>query len=673
MAGSHAMLKNNRLHYLTIFCITFAVYYWSTSRTVVLEDDGFFIMAAYFNGIAHPPGYPLFTVIAHIISCIPFGSVAFRLHLLSGVFASFSCIILWVIACKLFEDRICAYAAALSLAFSNIFWSQAIITEVYTLNAMLVLIILLLVLVSTTTHDTGLRNSYFRWTLLTYGLALSNHWPLLILTTPMFIAVIWPVRREFIQSGIKGAGLVFLGLLPYAWMVIRSNMHPEISFYGPIRNLYDFWFYLSRQGYHDVDTNAGAGWYDRLMLCGYFFQETFRQFGPVGFCLLVTGFFYQWKILKKHLCTGLILGYLGSSVFLILLLDYDYDQLHRVTFRVYPVISYVIASLWTGIGLLAVCRSLQLLPHLKNRIKVTQILLLLLTTTSTFAGNAPENYRAEDTWAETYAKVILDSLPENSVLFLDSDVNVGPVGYMNLVAGYRKDIKLYNTRGTVFSDRIFRPFKATYRDVKHKIDEFIKNTKRPLYYTNNLPQDYGTEYYGLYWKVLKDQPKDYGRVMLNPLIVSYLQLLHRTGLPWDEMEKIHYYSIMSEGCRVLTLFQTRSGINRSPDTGDFGKLADDICDTLVGIYFKVDILLGQKQPDYIKIGKLLDRAEGYLDESSLKAETAYLDYYRGILSIHESRKDLSEKYFRESVRIWDHPDNPAREELSKLNEPGSTR
>ena len=278
MAGSHAMLKNNRLHYLIIFCITFAVYCWSTSRTVVLEDDGFFIMAAYFNGIAHPPGYPLFTVIAHVFSNIPIGSVAFRLHLLSAAFASFSCIILWVIACKLFEDKICAYAAALSLAFSSIFWSQAIITEVYTLNAMLILIILLLALVSISTHDTGLRNNYFRWTLLTYGLALSNHWPLLILTTPMFIAVIWPVRKEFIRSGIKGAGLVLLGLLPYAWMVIRSNMHPDISFYGPIRSLHDFWFYLSRQGYHDVDANTGAGWYDRLMLCGYFFLETFFVF-----------------------------------------------------------------------------------------------------------------------------------------------------------------------------------------------------------------------------------------------------------------------------------------------------------------------------------------------------------------------------------------------------------
>ena len=665
MAGSHAMLKNNRLHYLIIFCTTFAVYCWSTSGTVVLEDDGFFIMAAYFNGIAHPPGYPLFTVIAHIFSNIPIGSVAFRLHMLSAVFASFSCIILWVIACKLFEDKICAYAAALSLAFSNIFWSQAIITEVYTLNAMLILIILLLALVATSTHDTGLRHNYFRWTLLTYGLALSNHWPLLILSTPMFIAVIWPVRKEFVQYGIKNVGLVFLGLLPYAWMVIRSNMHPEISFYGPIRSLHDFCFYLSRQGYHDVDTNVGAGWYDRLMLCGYFFRETFRQFGTIGFCLLVTGFIYQWKIIKKHLCIALVLGYLGSSVFLILLLDYDYDQLHRVTFRVYPVISYVIASLWTGMGLLAVCRSLQLLPRLKNRIKFTQVLLLLLTTSSTFAGNAPQNYRAQDKWAETYAKVILDSLPEHSILFLDSDVNVGPIGYMNLVAGYRKDIKLYDTRGTVFRDRLFRPFKATYPDVKHGIDEFIQHSKRPVYYTNRLPQDYGTEYFGLYWKVLKDQPKNYNKVVLKPLIISYLQLLHSTGLPWDEMEKIHYYSIMSEGCRALTLLPANSKIDE--------RLEDDICDTLVGMYFKVDILLGQKQPDYAKIEKLLDRAENHLDEASLKAETAYLYYYRGILSRHESHKDLSEQYFRESVRIWDHPDNPARTALTKLNEPGSNR
>tara|TARA_A100001388_G_scaffold124120_1_gene91647 strand:+ start:302 stop:559 length:258 start_codon:yes stop_codon:yes gene_type:complete len=44
---------------------------------VVLEDDGLFLMVAKHLGIAHPPGYPLFTGIAHLFLQFPFGTDAF--------------------------------------------------------------------------------------------------------------------------------------------------------------------------------------------------------------------------------------------------------------------------------------------------------------------------------------------------------------------------------------------------------------------------------------------------------------------------------------------------------------------------------------------------------------------------------------------------------------------
>lgn len=64
------------------------LYGWSAPRTVALEDDGLFLLAAYFNGVAHPPGYPLYTLLAHLITYLPLGSVAWRVHLLSGIFGA---------------------------------------------------------------------------------------------------------------------------------------------------------------------------------------------------------------------------------------------------------------------------------------------------------------------------------------------------------------------------------------------------------------------------------------------------------------------------------------------------------------------------------------------------------------------------------------------------------
>ena len=45
-----------------------ALYVATLPRTVVLEDDGLFLMAGVHLGIAHPPGYPLYTLIFGLIA-----------------------------------------------------------------------------------------------------------------------------------------------------------------------------------------------------------------------------------------------------------------------------------------------------------------------------------------------------------------------------------------------------------------------------------------------------------------------------------------------------------------------------------------------------------------------------------------------------------------------------
>ena len=63
---SSIRLREEWPHLLFVFLIVFVIYLWSAPQTVVLEDDGYFILAAYFNGTAHPPGYPLYTLLGHL-------------------------------------------------------------------------------------------------------------------------------------------------------------------------------------------------------------------------------------------------------------------------------------------------------------------------------------------------------------------------------------------------------------------------------------------------------------------------------------------------------------------------------------------------------------------------------------------------------------------------------
>ena len=93
----------------------FALYAATSPPTVALEDDGFFILASYFLGVAHPPGYPLFTALGKAATLVPLGTVAYRVHLLSAAFGSLSCAALWLCARALLESRLAAALAALAL------------------------------------------------------------------------------------------------------------------------------------------------------------------------------------------------------------------------------------------------------------------------------------------------------------------------------------------------------------------------------------------------------------------------------------------------------------------------------------------------------------------------------------------------------------------------------
>ena len=74
--------RRNTAFVLSLVFILFSIYGFTTPKTVTLEDDGLFIMASLDGGVAHPPGYPLFTFLGHLFSYLPLESPAFRLSLI---------------------------------------------------------------------------------------------------------------------------------------------------------------------------------------------------------------------------------------------------------------------------------------------------------------------------------------------------------------------------------------------------------------------------------------------------------------------------------------------------------------------------------------------------------------------------------------------------------------
>src|SRR6267142_6425051 len=158
-----------------VFLIALVVYSRTLAPTVTLTDSGELIVAAYGLGVAHPPGTPLWVMLAHLASLVPVGTVAVRINFSSAVFAALACGMLTLAVADLLVtasyfaaprrrnkaarkgsnvessnvDGLLIFApavgAGLLMAFSRTLWSYATITEVYTLNAFLVLLVFFLV------------------------------------------------------------------------------------------------------------------------------------------------------------------------------------------------------------------------------------------------------------------------------------------------------------------------------------------------------------------------------------------------------------------------------------------------------------------------------------------------------------------------------------------------
>lgn len=190
------------------------VYLVTLAPGVTLEDSGELVTAAWGFGVPHPPGYPVWTLVAWIwVHIFPVGNIAWRANLLSAVFAAMAVGLTAllvsrsgrVLAAKLisheesFQQRLPLRAAALGglaagllLAFSPAFWSQAVIAEVYTMNVCIWMAILV-----------GL----YRW-----SFNPEQRWRLYL------VALLWGVGLGVHQTSILAA----LALAFFVWLVDRS-------------------------------------------------------------------------------------------------------------------------------------------------------------------------------------------------------------------------------------------------------------------------------------------------------------------------------------------------------------------------------------------------------------------------------------------------------------------
>lgn len=188
---------------------------------VAVVDTPMFQFVGRVLGVAHNPGYPLYVLLTHPFSYLPIGSLAYRINLFSAICGALTVALVFLIARRLGCRRIVSAAAALGMAFGHIFWSQAVIAEVYTLDTAIVAGMVLALLIW---GETG-RPWPFYTAIGLFAAGLGNHTTILAFAPGVGLYA-WLEHRQFVtraQHLVTVAAIVAAGLLQYAFILIRSR------------------------------------------------------------------------------------------------------------------------------------------------------------------------------------------------------------------------------------------------------------------------------------------------------------------------------------------------------------------------------------------------------------------------------------------------------------------
>jgi hypothetical protein len=498
-----------------IATLSFLVYLSTMSRSIPYIDGGELTTVLWTLGIAHPTGYPLFTLLGHLFVQIPFSSeVAVRANLFAAVCTAAAGAIFYFVFVKallvlrvfdsanssnnssrerkkrklqrvdepeeipveVLKIRLAAVLASLSLIFSQTFWEQSTSIEVYPLQ--LVLFALILVMWLRFHESPAPSRSFFSGLVL--GLGFTNHMTT-ILTVPALIFLFVSSYRQkkfdlkLIYRIIAGGALA--GLL-YLYLPIRSSQNPILDWGNPDNFQRLAWLVSGKQ--FRVWMFSSFDVFQKQL--GVFFSSIYSEF-RITILVVVLGAAISLFSVK-------LLGSMRKYFWFCLLLLLG-DILYAANYNIHDISSYFLLA-YISLGLFAAAGfrwTIEMLHrHSKNVVALAAILLIFPIFTA-FANFGSVN-ESNDYSVEKYTKDILSSVPHNSlVLSYQWDDFVSASLYYQNVDEIRKDVIVIDKellRRSWYAAQIHKRFSSLFP----KDDPIYKSYQANLrLFENNLPYD----------------------------------------------------------------------------------------------------------------------------------------------------------------------------------------
>jgi hypothetical protein len=451
--------------------LVFIVYITTLAPSVVEIDSGELAAVQCTLGIAHPTGYPLFTILGYLFHLLPLPfSKIYQLNLLTSIWCSLG-VGLFVYTSKLVLDNInsfipqkfiertktenkkkkgkqdqpnhnlskfeipeikrylAAVLGGLILAFSKTFWFQSTSVEVYSLQIFLfTLIILFLIKAYLYKNDFAKIKFINPWLVFAVILALgfSNHMTTLFVLPG--VAYLYFDRNKFNKKSIYQIGLMLCVFIPvlilvYSYLPIRASQNPVLDWGNP-NNLTRLLRHVEGDQYHVwlfSSTSAAEKQFS------YFVLNLPNEF-----------------IVSLFICfIGLIAAFIKArKFFYFILITFLFTVLYAINYDIKDIDSYFILA-YISLAFFAVFGIVQLLSLLKLKEHPYAISLSLITIfIAVQIYFNYDNVNQSDVYTfEDYTKSVLNYCSKNSVVFsYEWDYFVSPSYYFQYAEHYRSDV-----------------------------------------------------------------------------------------------------------------------------------------------------------------------------------------------------------------------------------------
>ncbi|MGC9396102.1 MAG: protein O-mannosyl-transferase family [Anaerolineae bacterium] len=285
LAGSAALLV-----YLATMAPSLTWAHWGA-------DGGDFITAAVTGRMPHPPGFPLYLTLARLFVLLPLRDPAWRLNLLSAVMAAGTVTLAAMTLQRQEKSPWIVLSTALALAFTSLFWSQALITEVYTTAAFFAAWANYKLQI--TNDESRITDRHWLLSGIVCGLGMAVH-PTLVLLLPLWLTYLFiaDVKRPDRASRITYYALRFIfyvsgiiiGLLPYVFLPFLGRWPQP---WGDLRTFAGWWDVVTARLYRGYAFGLPlADWPARVAAWAALLA---RQFTPVGGVLVLFGGWLGWR------------------------------------------------------------------------------------------------------------------------------------------------------------------------------------------------------------------------------------------------------------------------------------------------------------------------------------------------------------------------------------------